>query len=198
MAKSLSLLDELLGKQGMGVDKKSSVAKQVAAEVPDEINQLLGEIQDLRQEMAQIPRPAPKTEPTEVANDVEGFADFRGTSGDASMEDTLTELKTDPNQEFIGSSAVNETEEEVMDEAHEDSQSESNEDTNEMHEDIGMDQESEGSLTMVLTGNMRLRLKYQAGEQTVSIGFADNALKVELGDGTEFRIPMKRNHLKAA
>jgi hypothetical protein len=48
------------------------------------------------------------------------------------------------------------------------------------------------SLTMSLTGSMTLRLKYEFAGQEVIVGFTDEFLKVELADGTEFKIPVGR------
>ena len=49
----------------------------------------------------------------------------------------------------------------------------------------------QGTLTMSLTGNMVLQLRYEMGEQEVSVSFTDDALRVTLSDGTEFKIPSK-------
>jgi hypothetical protein len=57
------------------------------------------------------------------------------------------------------------------------------------HDDAGKG--GDGALTMTLRGNMTLRLQYEIEGQTVTIGFADHALKVQLADGTEFKIPMR-------
>ena len=58
----------------------------------------------------------------------------------------------------------------------------------------------EGALTMQLTGEMNLKLKYEFDGQEVTIGFVDHQLRVTLSDGTEFRVPLNRasRHLKAA
>lgn len=47
-----------------------------------------------------------------------------------------------------------------------------------------------GSLTLVLSGQMTLRLKYDFEGQEVTVSFAEGCLKVELADGTEFKIPV--------
>lgn len=51
---------------------------------------------------------------------------------------------------------------------------------------------SEGSLTMTLTGNMSLKLRYEFEGQEVTVGFVDNFLQVTLADGTEFKVPVAR------
>ena len=57
---------------------------------------------------------------------------------------------------------------------------------------------SDGALTMTLTGNMTLRLKYEFGGQEVSVKFEDHFLQLTLADGTEFKVPVGRKALKAA
>ncbi|MFL5812287.1 MAG: hypothetical protein ACJ763_01820 [Bdellovibrionia bacterium] len=52
--------------------------------------------------------------------------------------------------------------------------------------------ESSPSLTMSLTGSMTLKLKYEFAGQEVTVGFSDDFLKIELADGTEFKIPVGR------
>jgi hypothetical protein len=51
---------------------------------------------------------------------------------------------------------------------------------------------SDGSLTMTLTGNMTLKLKYEFEGQEVTVSFADQALSVKMTDGTEFKVPVSR------
>jgi hypothetical protein len=53
-----------------------------------------------------------------------------------------------------------------------------------------------GSVGVTLRGDMTLRLSYEFEGQEVVIGFADGALRVELSDGTEFKIPVRRNPLR--
>jgi len=52
------------------------------------------------------------------------------------------------------------------------------------------------SVSLKLTGEMVLRLSYEFEGQEVTIGFSDGALRVELSDGTEFKIPVRRNSLR--
>ncbi|MBC7690327.1 MAG: hypothetical protein H7222_01035 [Methylotenera sp.] len=57
----------------------------------------------------------------------------------------------------------------------------------------------EGALTMSLKGNMTLTLNYECAGQSVTVSFGEQFLKVQLADGTEFKIPVgKHSHLKAA
>ena len=50
----------------------------------------------------------------------------------------------------------------------------------------------DGCLNMMLTGDIQLKLNYEFGEQEVSIGFEDHCLEVKLTDGTEFKIPLNK------
>ncbi len=52
---------------------------------------------------------------------------------------------------------------------------------------------SDGTLSLTLTGNMTLKLKYDFEGQEVTISFGDQALRVQMTDGTEFKIPVIRN-----
>jgi hypothetical protein len=51
----------------------------------------------------------------------------------------------------------------------------------------------EGCLTMTLSGSMTLRLQYEYADQAITIGFVDQMLRVELSDGTEFKIPVHQS-----
>lgn len=203
-------------------------------ETQDEIEQIMSEIEQLQKEIGQAPagaiavpngqqRPKPqlvKTEPALDGPTIESgvtesdpLEEFRaGASGnsDASMEDTIGELK---GEEGSRSGVLYDEEDEVREEQEEDDLPEASQETREAiarasreveeafeekpeeksmsvrdhHDDAGGD----GALTMSLRGNMTLRLQYEIEGQTVTIGFADQALKVQLADGTEFKIPMK-------
>ena len=52
------------------------------------------------------------------------------------------------------------------------------------------------TLNVQLSGDMKLKLIYEFEGQDVIVSFSDGALKVELSDGTEFKIPVRRNPLK--
>lgn len=52
------------------------------------------------------------------------------------------------------------------------------------------EKELDGCLTMTLTGNMNLKLKYEYGGQEVTVGFNDQFLIVQMADGTEFKVPV--------
>jgi hypothetical protein len=54
------------------------------------------------------------------------------------------------------------------------------------------------TVSVKLTGDMLLRLSYEFEGQEVLVGFADGALRVELSDGTEFKIPVRRSPVRKA
>lgn len=60
-----------------------------------------------------------------------------------------------------------------------------------------MQDHDEGSLTMSVNGTMTLKLKYEFEGHEVTIRFADHCLKVELADGTEFKIPVRASRQAA-
>lgn len=52
--------------------------------------------------------------------------------------------------------------------------------------------EAESSLAIQLSGSMSVKLKYECDGQEVQISFAEQCLKVQFTDGTEFKIPVAR------
>ena len=56
--------------------------------------------------------------------------------------------------------------------------------------EVAMSESEEGTLTLTLSGSMKLKLKYQVEGQEVVVGFDDHCLKIELKDGTEFKVPI--------
>jgi hypothetical protein len=105
-----------------------------------------------------------------------------------SMESTLAELKDDPTVKTL------------LDQTFDDQARRQNEPKevpvmNSTPKSIPAPQsgdESSPSLTMSLTGSMTLKLKYEFAGQEVTVGFTDEFLKIELADGTEFKIPVGR------
>jgi hypothetical protein len=164
---------------------------QVEAETQDEIDEIMNEIENLQ---------ASSPDEAEPSND--GMEDFRGSGDDASMEETLGHMKDESTGGGLLDAAVvsDESDEtdQVMDEIEEEvSMSDSK---REQTGPIGHEQGAEGTLSMTLTGNMVLKLKYEFGGQDVTIGFSEGALRVSLADGTEFKIPVgtQGRKLKAA
>jgi hypothetical protein len=179
--------------------QKKSVA-QVEAETQDEIAEIMSEIESLQTEMAEAPQAPPQARTSSrlsavpaAADEPEvGLEDFRGTGDEPSLEETLGALTPDEKQqESTGQSLLDLPIAGDMDEA-------------EAAEGGAPKQErtmdsQDGCLSMTLSGQMTLKLKYEFEGQEVTIGFSDGALKVELSDGTEFKIPVsRRDHSRAA
>jgi hypothetical protein len=96
-----------------------------------------------------------------------------------SMESTLSEFKDDPSvKTLLDETFDDQARRQVEKEVPSMNQSDNN--------------ESSPSLTLSLTGSMTLKLKYEFAGQEVTVGFTDEYLKVELADGTEFKIPVGR------
>jgi hypothetical protein len=93
-----------------------------------------------------------------------------GQGDEASLEDTLGDLKEEVTGGLLGDDA--EGAEEIM-----------------SKDEKG----SDGTLSMTLTGNMTLKLKYEFEGQEVTISFIDQSLRVQMTDGTEFKVPVTRN-----
>lgn len=62
----------------------------------------------------------------------------------------------------------------------------------------GRTQSGQPTVSVKLTGDMLLRLSYEFEGQEVLVSFADGSLRVELSDGTEFKIPVRRALHKVA
>ncbi len=148
------------------------------------------------------------------------LSEFRGANDEPSMEETLAGMKDDEpvsKPSLLDASSVEEEahhrpqddvdsliEAEMAAEAGRGTrhvEAEANFDTGEgLMPEFGSSsaEKNEGSLSMMIAGNMTLKLKYEFGGQEVTLSFSDNALKVTLLDGTEFKIPVGRARLKAA
>lgn len=142
--------------------------------------------------------------------------EFRGASDEPSMEETLGDLK---DEEPSDSSLLNEVSaptvekdeieesvaeiEDIDDIEAEDIEESVETETFDSSEMTGgsavreSDTKEKGHLSMTMTGDMTLELNYEYDGQTVVVGFSDHYLKVQLADGTEFKIPVSRNKLKA-
>ena len=164
----------------------------MAATENDELEQIMSEIEELQKELSPVEPTAPvvAAAPTppqmpaaadtpaavfensaEVEEDIlsEIQAGATGASSDAGLEDTLAEIKAEATEGGVLDEVVNE--EEIMPKE---------------------EQGSDGTLSLTLTGNMTLKLKYEFEGQDVIISFADQALCVKMSDGTEFKVPVAR------
>ncbi len=140
--------------------------------------------------------------------------EFQSGAGEASLEDTLSTLEqTEPAQDSLlaqvseidapeqheeeteeeRTATVQEIVEEVAEAFQEHSETPPVHNFDEVLQEETMankDSTQPGSVTMTLTGNMTLNLRYEFEGQEVCVGFEDQCLKVQLTDGTEFKIPM--------
>lgn len=151
--------------------------------------------------------------------------EFQAGSGEVSMEETLADLKDEepsgPNlidQAMEAEAArdaagktdekhdelLEEYESDALDEAVAREEQEALEELEEVEqeEEVTMSEAPRrgrslgSSVSLKLAGEMTLKLSYEFEGQEVTIGFVDGALKVELSDGTEFKIPVRRNPLR--
>jgi predicted nucleic acid-binding Zn-ribbon protein len=151
----------------------------------DEIDQIMNEIEKLQTDM-------------KSANDV--MAEFQPSDGDASMEEALSTLKDDesstPNlieQSLEADLDAELGSDESLDDVLERAEAEIEE---ELVEDLTVSEIRKSSVSVTLSGDMTLNLSYEFEGQEVTIGFVDGALHVELSDGTEFKLPLRRSGLK--
>ncbi|HLD99020.1 MAG TPA: hypothetical protein VJB59_02110 [Bdellovibrionota bacterium] len=147
----------------------------------------------------------------------DAMGEFHASEGDVSMEETLGDLKEE--ESSTGNSLLDQigTEQATAAEESETNMSLDNvesDNAGDFSSDLETEEEveqrpvrtsapsragaSEGALTMTLTGNMTLSLKYDFEGEEVIVGFTDHTLKVQLSDGTEFKIPVRRRGLKRA
>jgi uncharacterized membrane-anchored protein len=149
---------------------------QIAAETQDEIAQIMSEIEGLQQTIVEVPEavasapaPAPAVEATPVTT--EAIAAAEGVFG--SDHDSMEEVMGVP--EPVSNVVPLSTPERAGMEKHD-----------------GNDQA--GTLSMTVTGEMKLKLKYEFGGHEVTLKFGDDYLRVELSDGTEFKVPVQRGY----
>ena len=119
-------------------------------------------------------------------------------SSEVSMEETLANLRDDE-AEPHGPTILDTVDEIVGEENFEEqvvSDHEQDEET--MAKNQNSQSSEDGTLSMTLTGNMTLKLKYEFDGQEVTVGFSDHSLQVMLADGTEFKIPVRRQNVRKA
>jgi hypothetical protein len=161
------------------------------------------ELQEIMQEIEQMEA---ETGPAPEAAEMN---EFRGSSDDASLEDTVGELKEDPaaapGKSILDASAenedgVHETADPTMNVAPVSTGGSPVRAVSSGHgagAGSGSHSGSQGngapgSLTMTLSGNMTLRLRYEFEGQDVTVGFDEGCFRVELADGTEFKVPVRK------
>jgi hypothetical protein len=159
----------------------------------DELEKIMSEIEDLQNDLDQNETPvATSSELESTGNDLNSDDILKeiqanGLVDESNMEETLAELKS----EMTSTSLLDEPADEAIEETTENSMS-SNTGSGNSGSNPNSSGGSDGSLTMTLTGNMTLKLKYEFEGQEVTISFADQALRVQMTDGTEFKVPVSR------
>lgn len=172
----------------------STEGKKIENETQDEIDKIMNEIESLQKEMGSVEttadaivEEAEASAPGQVSANPDSMEEFRGSTDDAGMEETLSGLQEEP---AAGPTLLDQVAPAVQ-------LVQTNEDKGEVMSDrdetqVAAETAESGSLSITLTGNMTLKLKYEYEGEEVVIGFSDHALKVQMTDGTEFKIPVKR------
>jgi hypothetical protein len=142
----------------------------------DELEKIMSEIEELQSELEETGTPTGEASGADLSNeDILKEIQANGLVDESNMEETLAELKS----EEAGSSLLDEPSGETYSEKP-------------MSNTGGNSGDNDGALTMTVTGNMTLKLKYEFEGQEVTISFADQALRVQMTDGTEFKVPVAR------
>lgn len=205
--------------------KKTEAVRSAGEETSDDIDQIINEIDQLEAELnAQSkegdfepspppsPRPQLKAVESHPTQESEVLSEFRAgatTTAGEGLEDTLANLKDDEESSGNGllDQAVNSSEDDPESEEEDDVEEFEPQEELDIQDEISDAHEkwessedtSDGALSMTLTGKMKLKLRYNFQGQDIMVSFTDHALKVELADGTEFKIPLgKGKRQKAA
>ena len=185
-----------------------------AAVEDEELDQLVNDIEELREAMTvATPKRSSRREaqggarepmmPAEhdaPAHPEPELREFHGSGDEPSMEETLAELREEDDPAPRGRSLLDEpvdtaAGDEVVadDEAGEAGEMEGEETMmGSGKRERGGEASEDGSLTMSVRGNMTLKLKYECDGQEVMVGVQGDSLWVQLADGTEFKIPVRR------
>jgi hypothetical protein len=176
----------------------------------DELEKIMSEIEQLQSEISDV-EAAPvfgslTAEEEDILKEIQASANFTDHSTDlaipadmqGNMEETLAQL-----DEVQAPSSILEQVVATQKERNDFSKKEENapmsnsqnstQNSSVNGNDSGRDRDSkDGCLTLTLTGNMTLKLKYEFEGQEVTVSFADQALRVQMTDGTEFKVPVSR------
>lgn len=149
----------------------------------DEIEKIMSEIEDLQKEISSeeshsapsaVEAPMSDTVEEDILQEIQAQVHSAdGSDAGAGLEDTLADLK----EEKSNGGLLDEVES-VSD-----------------AEEVSMSKNSsDGTVSLTLSGNMTLKLKYEFEGQDVMISFVDQALRVQMSDGTEFKVPVTRGN----
>ena len=153
-------------------------AKAVTQE-QDEIDEIMREIKNLQESISDVQAREPAAPSLKVVPAVSG-------SDEPSLEEPMATMKADPEVRTL-----------LDDDPTEGVNADTMSLTSEEEElaaavgDFSEEAAEDGSLSMVLSGKMSLKLKYAFGGNEVTVRFSDNSLIVSLTDGTEMKIPLK-------
>lgn len=67
-----------------------------------------------------------------------------------------------------------------------------------VRDSLETNQETIGTLSMSVEGNLNLKLNYGNNGQFLRLSFDELALRIQFSDGTEFKVPIPRDRLRAA
>jgi hypothetical protein len=169
------------------------------ATMNDEIDSIMSEIEQLQKEMS-APMPTPvaaapvaaaavatpvQAAPTVASSVDDLFSELQAaasTEQGGGLEETLGEIKAAAPESGVFSEADTKGEETM-------SKATAGQSWAQDSSNAGG---SDGTLSLTLSGNMTLKLKYEFEGQEVTISFADQALRVQMTDGTEFKLPVAR------
>lgn len=149
-------------------------------ETQKEINDMLANLE--KQEKTPGAEATVKTEAGAETSETHSMKEFHGTSGDSSLDETVGSLKVDETADQGVLATVTSIRPTGGGNAGSSSSSGSAPTT-----------QAPGSLQMKLSGSMSLDLTYETAGQTVTVSFTDDAFVVRLGDGAEFRLPVKKS-----
>jgi len=206
----------------MSTDTKATPAAVQSQD--DEIAEIMNEIQNLQESIAQTeaPQAAPVAAPqASLAADIDSLVDelgeFRGSADEASMEETLAGMKSDSTdaahdllEQALSMDAHKKFEQDVASLLEAEMAADAARSMSKVESEAGFEAQevkmtesnapvskADGCLTMTLTGNMTLKLKYEFAGQEVTLSFGEDALKVQLADGTEFKVPVGKARLRS-
>lgn len=111
-----------------------------------------------------------------------------GSSDDAALEETLGSFKDEEeNEDSLFAEDATDDEDHVVGSGRESMVAPAPRRASSRH-DTGAD----GALTMTLSGAMRLELRYAVSDQSVVVSFEEQILRIEMHDGTEFKVPFHK------
>jgi hypothetical protein len=182
----------------------------MAGDNEQQIDEIMNELEELKKEVTGTGTDVSAAD-ADLEKELEGF---RSAGGEASMEDTLSDIKEEapPSGKSLLDADVAETET-VAEESKEESKDDYDADEleQELEKELAEQEEAkvipyrsnnqsseDGALTLTLKGDINLKLRYESGGQDVSVSFSDGFLHVELADGSEFKIPVGSSKRKAA